>query len=108
MSRVHVGGMGRGHDTGEEGGGRLQHGLWATARPLSFTWRVVEATGGFGQRCGQLGVTLAKSWESEDRSPRKEGEAFHATFIVCLFLSNSSLFPRMNMLVFPLRKKKQN
>lgn len=74
-------------------------------RPLSFTWRVVEATGGFGQRCGQLGVALGKSWESEDRSPRKEGEAFHATFIVCLFLSNSSLFPRMNMLVFPLRKK---
>lgn len=74
-------------------------------RPLSFTWRVVEATGGFGQRCGQLGVALGKSWESEDQSPRKEGEAFHATFIVCLFLSNSSLFPRMNMLVFPLRKK---
>lgn len=91
-----------GEDTGEEGGGWPLHGLWATVRPLSFIWRVVEATGGFRQRCGQLGAALGKSWESEDWS----NATFIACLFVCLFLFNSSLFPHMNMLVFPLRKNK--
>lgn len=78
-----------GEDTGGKGGGWLWHGLWATVRPLSFIWRVVEAMGGFGQRCGQLGAALGKSWDSEDPERKVKFLMLHSLFIylfVCFSL----------------------
>lgn len=59
-------------DPGEEGGPGSR-GASGLSEALSLTCRVV----GFRERCGQLGAALGKSWESEDRSPRKEAEAWN-------------------------------
>lgn len=82
-----------GEDTGEEGGGCLWHSLWATMRPLSFIWR--------------LGTALSKASPGIVRTRHPERKVkllMLPSLFVCLFLFNSSLFPHMNMLVFPLRK----